>query len=150
MWRTSVAGGTGNVGTFIVRALLERGATVAVPSRTGEKLREVKAHLAQHIDHARLNRLHTFLGHAGDETGAEELLQRITNDTGAPDAVVATLGKFVSAPSLLHTSAGDLQQGVRDCLNALSHDIIKHEQQRKLLPQRFYRTGRGLSLSPDA
>ena len=38
-----VAGGTGNVGRYLVRALLERGARVIVPSRTAEHLEALRA-----------------------------------------------------------------------------------------------------------
>ena len=47
---TLVAGGTGNVGRHVVRALLERGATVVVPSRSP----------------ARLDALHAAVGPAAD------------------------------------------------------------------------------------
>jgi 3-oxoacyl-[acyl-carrier protein] reductase len=120
--RVVVAGGTGNVGSFIVRALLERGAAVAVPSRTEAKLREFRAYVAQHSPEAQLARLHTFVGDIGDERGAQTLLQQITNAMGAPTAVVATLGRFVAAPSLLDASTDQLQRVLHDYL--IAHFVV--------------------------
>ncbi|MQA92734.1 MAG: SDR family NAD(P)-dependent oxidoreductase [Gemmatimonas sp.] len=118
----AVAGGTGNVGTFVVRALLERGANVAVPSRTEEKLHGFRAHLASQIGEDDLGRLHTFVGDVADEVGAEHLLGQITNDVGAPDAVVATLGRLVPAQSLLDARANDLQQVLQSYL--IAHFVV--------------------------
>jgi NAD(P)-dependent dehydrogenase (short-subunit alcohol dehydrogenase family) len=42
----------------------------------------------------------------------------MTNDLGAPDAVVAALGKFVPAPSLISASTDHLRQVLRDYLIA--------------------------------
>ena len=56
-----VAGATGNVGPFIVRALLEREATVAVPSRSEAKLEGLWAHVRRQVAEADLARLHTFV-----------------------------------------------------------------------------------------
>lgn len=107
-----VAGGTGNVGPFVVRALLKRQATVVVPSRSEEKLGGLREHLSQHVDATGLGRLHTFVGDLGDETEATNLRQRITEEAGTPDAVVASLGNFVTTPSLLDASEDDLQQAL--------------------------------------
>lgn len=65
-----VAGGTGNVGTFVVEALLARDATVVVPSRSEEKLEGLRAHLRPRTGEDALRRLHTFVGHLGDEADA--------------------------------------------------------------------------------
>jgi NAD(P)-dependent dehydrogenase (short-subunit alcohol dehydrogenase family) len=105
-----VAGGTGNVGPFVVRALLERQATVVVPSRSEEKLGGLREYLSQHVDETGLGRLHTFVGNLSDETEATGLRQRITEEAGTPGAVVASLGNFVTTPSILDASEDDLQQ----------------------------------------
>ena len=47
--RVVVAGGSGNVGTFMARALLERGATVVVPSRSEKMLAEFRTHLFNQV-----------------------------------------------------------------------------------------------------
>jgi NAD(P)-dependent dehydrogenase (short-subunit alcohol dehydrogenase family) len=114
-----VAGATGNVGPFVVRALLERGATVAAPSRSEEKLRGLREHLSEYLDEADLGRLHTFVGDLGDERGAAVLRRQITEQVGTPDAVVASVGEYVAAPSLLEASVGELRR-------ALDASLVAH------------------------
>jgi NAD(P)-dependent dehydrogenase (short-subunit alcohol dehydrogenase family) len=114
-----VAGATGNVGPFVVRALLERGASVAAPSRSEEKLRGLREHLREHVDETRLRRLHTFVGNLGDERGAAVLRQKISEEVGTPGAVVASVGDYVAAPSLLAARAGELQR-------ALDASLVAH------------------------
>jgi NAD(P)-dependent dehydrogenase (short-subunit alcohol dehydrogenase family) len=114
-----VAGGTGNVGSFVVKALLERGASVVVPSRSEQKLRELKAYLANHGSGDGPDRLTTFIAEFGDQTGADKLLRQITtSQLRPPDAVIATLGSWYSVPSLLSASSADLQRVIRDYLFA--------------------------------
>lgn len=117
-----VAGGTGNVGSFLVRALLERGATVAVPSRSEQNLQALRAHLAQQLNDTALDRLHPFVGDLGDEAGAEAIHQQIASALGAPDAVIASLGRFQPAPSLLEASVADLEQVIQDYL--IAHFVV--------------------------
>lgn len=117
-----IAGGTGNVGSFVVRALLERGATVAVPSRSEETLGELREHLSWHVSDTDFDRLHTFVGDLSDETEASELRQRIIGDVGRPDAALASLGTFVTAPSLLDADPDDLQQALDGYLH--SHFMV--------------------------
>jgi NAD(P)-dependent dehydrogenase (short-subunit alcohol dehydrogenase family) len=105
-----VAGATGNVGPFVVRSLLEREATVVVSSRSAEKLEGLREHLSRHVDEARLDRLHAFVGDLGDEAESAALRRRIAEEAGPPDAVVASVGAFVTTPSLLDATAADLQQ----------------------------------------
>jgi NAD(P)-dependent dehydrogenase (short-subunit alcohol dehydrogenase family) len=107
-----VAGATGNVGPFVVRALLERGASVAAPSRSEEKLRGLREHLRRHLDETPLRRLHTFVGDLGDEREAAILRQRISEEVGTPAAVVASVSDYVTAPSLLDARADELQRAL--------------------------------------
>ncbi len=107
-----VVGGTGNVGPFVVRALLKREVTVVVPSRFEAKLGGLREHLSQHVGATGLGRLHTFVGNLSNETEATDLRQRITEKVGTPDAVLASLGNLVTTPSLLDASADDLQQAL--------------------------------------
>lgn len=107
-----VAGGTGNIGSFVVKELLKRGAVVAIPSRTEEKVNQLESHLSDDLDETYFKRLHPFIGNIGEEAGAEDLLEKITDKVGLPDAVVASLGRFIPAPSLLEASVNDLQQVV--------------------------------------
>jgi NAD(P)-dependent dehydrogenase (short-subunit alcohol dehydrogenase family) len=117
-----VAGATGNVGPFVVRAALERGASVVAPSRSEEKLRRLREHLSEHVDETDLGRLHTFVGDLGDERGATVLRRRITERVGTPDAVVASVGDYVAAPSLLDARAGELQLALDSSL--VAHFVI--------------------------
>jgi NAD(P)-dependent dehydrogenase (short-subunit alcohol dehydrogenase family) len=117
-----VAGATGNVGLFVVRALLERGASVAAPSRSEEKLGGLREQLLEHADETSLRRLHTFAGDLGDEHGAAAVRQHITEQVGTPDAVVASVGEYVAAPSLLDARAGELQLALDSSL--VAHFVI--------------------------
>lgn len=116
------AGGTANVGSFVARALLEQEATVVVPSRSEERLGELREHLRQHVGEAALSRLHTFVGNLSNETEAQGLRQRITEEVGTPDAVLASLGDFVTTPSLLEAGKDDLQRALDGYL--LSHFMV--------------------------
>jgi NAD(P)-dependent dehydrogenase (short-subunit alcohol dehydrogenase family) len=107
-----VAGATGNIGPFVVRALLERGAVVAAPSRSEEKLHGLREHLRGHLDETALRRLHTFVGDLGDEREATVVRRRITEEAGTPGAVVASVGDFVKAPSLLEARTDEVQRAV--------------------------------------
>lgn len=95
-----VAGGTGNVGSFIVRRLLASGARVVVPSRSEEKIESLRNHLNK-FDEVHLNHLHTFKGTISDESVSDQLLEEITETVGSPNAAISTLGGFIPAPSLL-------------------------------------------------
>jgi NAD(P)-dependent dehydrogenase (short-subunit alcohol dehydrogenase family) len=117
-----VAGATGNVGPFVVRALLERGASVAAPSRSGEKLGGLREHLSEQLDESTLRRLHTFVGDLGDERAAAGLRRRITERVGTPDAVVASVGDYVAAPSLLDARTAELQRALDTA--TLAHFVI--------------------------
>jgi NAD(P)-dependent dehydrogenase (short-subunit alcohol dehydrogenase family) len=114
-----VAGATGNVGPFVTRALLQRGARVAVPSRSEERLRALREHLAPHLGTADQARLHTFVGDVSDEGEAALLRTRITDHAGSPEAVVASLGDFVTTPSLHGAGRGQLQR-------ALESSVVAH------------------------
>jgi NAD(P)-dependent dehydrogenase (short-subunit alcohol dehydrogenase family) len=117
-----VAGATGNVGAFVVRSLLEREASVVVSSRSADKLERLREHLSRNVDEARLDRLHAFVGDLGDEAEAAALRRRIAEEAGPPDAVVASVGAFVTAPSLLDATAADLQRALAPAV--LAHQCI--------------------------
>ncbi len=102
-----VAGGTGNVGSFLVRALLERGANVVVPSRSEEKLTGLRNHLKD-PGGTNLDRLFTLKGNLSVESESTQLLNQITDIVGKPDAVISSLGYFIPAPSLLTVDLDDL------------------------------------------
>jgi NAD(P)-dependent dehydrogenase (short-subunit alcohol dehydrogenase family) len=123
-----VAGSTGNVGPFVVRSLLEREARVVVSSRSAEKLEGLREHLSRHVEEARLERLHAFVGDLGDEAEAAALRRRIVEEAGPPDAVVASVGGFVTTPSLLEATTVDVQR-------ALDAAVLAHQSiARTFLP----------------
>lgn len=117
-----VAGGTGNVGSFLVAGLLGKGATVAVPSRSEQKINELKDHLLNHVDESVLANLHTYLGDLSDESEAEEVRGKIIQNSGEPDGVVATLGHLVPAPSLLDVSVEEMETVLKG--NLIAHHMV--------------------------
>lgn len=95
-----VAGGTGAVGEGVVSAFLRSGATVVVPSRSPQRLRDLSARLE---DPANLVALE---GDAGSFAGAENVRDRAFAETGRPvDAVVASLGGWWQGPNLVDVDA---------------------------------------------
>ena len=113
-----VAGGTGNIGSFIVRGLLARDAIVVVPSRSEQGLGALRERLAGDLEPGWSERLLTFVGNVGEATGAERLRDQIVERAGPPSAVVASLGGWVPAPSLIEATHADLQTAVDGYLHA--------------------------------
>lgn len=109
-----VAGGTGNVGSHLVRALLADGARVIVPSRSTEKLHDLAGYLKPRLPDDALQRLIPVVADIGEEREGERVAERVVADFGVPAAVFATLGRFTPAPSLLQSSIGTLEQVLRD------------------------------------
>lgn len=107
-----VAGGTGNVGFFLVKELLKRGADVAVPSRSTRKIEKLESNLAGELDDEQFSRLYTLEGNIGIESSAGELQKILADQWGTPDGVIASLGRFIPAPSLLDATADELRQVV--------------------------------------
>lgn len=110
-----VAGGTGNVGRHIVRALLERGATVVVPSRSPAKLDALAAAVAPADE-----RLLTLLGDVADEGDAVRIRDEAARLVAAPlDGVVASLGRWAGAPALVAATRAEL-------VDALESYVVAH------------------------
>jgi len=109
-----VAGGTGNVGQHIVRALLGFGATVVVPSRSEERLERLRTLLGERG----ANRLVTLIGDVGSETEAPRVKEEILRRLVGLDGVVASLGHLIPAPLVLAASVSDLQQVLNGYLTA--------------------------------
>lgn len=89
-----VAGGAGAVGEGIVGALLDAGATVAVPSREATRLDALRE---------RVGGADRLLGVVGDVAGAEDagrVRDEIVVTVGPPNAVVAAVGGWSSGPRL--------------------------------------------------
>jgi len=104
-----VAGGTGNVGSFLVQQLLEQGARVVVPSRSEDKIQEFRSYIEKRNE-SLTERLHLIKGNLSDEEEARHILERITNEVSKPDAAISSLGYFVPAPSLLNINFEDLDR----------------------------------------
>ncbi len=109
-----VAGGAGAVGEGIVQAWLDAGATVAVTSRSPERLEELRGRL----DSARASRLRTFVGELGGPQSAE-LVARIVGELGPIDHAVASVGGagWKLAP-LSRMASEDFRRVVEDGINA--------------------------------
>ena len=102
--RIVVAGGTGTVGRFLVRAALEAGATVVVPSRSREKVDT----LASDMTEADKARLVCVIGDITDEGDG----QRIITEAGRIDGAVASIGRWVQAPHVLDAPRADFERAI--------------------------------------
>jgi NAD(P)-dependent dehydrogenase (short-subunit alcohol dehydrogenase family) len=85
-----VAGGAGGVGEGIVRALLQAGHRVVVPSRNAEKLERLHALLDRAAGSP--GELLTFVGEIGTLAGALAVRDRIAREIGRLDVLVPSLG----------------------------------------------------------
>ncbi|HYF38498.1 MAG TPA: SDR family NAD(P)-dependent oxidoreductase, partial [Gemmatimonadales bacterium] len=113
--RVLVAGGTGNVGTHLTRELLRSGARVVVPSRSSGKLERLRAAVAEPM----AERLIGLQGEIGSPEGAVRIREQAERlASGRMDAVVASLGEFVAAPSVLSAQFEDLERAVQGYLYA--------------------------------
>jgi NAD(P)-dependent dehydrogenase (short-subunit alcohol dehydrogenase family) len=81
-----VAGGTGGVGEGIVRALLDAGHRVIVPSRSTERLDRLRR------DVGGGTALTTFTGAIGTIDGARTIRDRIASEIGRLDVLIPSLG----------------------------------------------------------
>jgi NAD(P)-dependent dehydrogenase (short-subunit alcohol dehydrogenase family) len=118
-----VAGGTGNVGRYLVRALLEQSARVIVPSRSAENLEGLRASIG--VDHR--ERLITIVGDLSDETDAVRVQQHLRTHRPLHGAI-ASLGRFIPAPSVLSAPIADVRAALNDY-------VIAHFQSaRTLIP----------------
>jgi NAD(P)-dependent dehydrogenase (short-subunit alcohol dehydrogenase family) len=93
-----VAGGAGEVGEGITRQLLNAGATVIVPSRSQDKLDQLKTQL-QHPAN-----LITKVADMSSLEAAEQLRDELKTELGQIDHVVASLGGWWQGQPLIHIS----------------------------------------------
>src|SRR5690348_3675091 len=117
-----VAGGTGNVGRVLVQGLLAAGATIVVPSRSATDGRSATTG-------SRSDRLIMLPGNIGDEQDARRLRDIVLQRFHHIDGVVATLGHFVPAKTVLGASPSDLE------LVLESYPVAHFVVARTLLPE---------------
>jgi NAD(P)-dependent dehydrogenase (short-subunit alcohol dehydrogenase family) len=109
-----VAGGAGVAGECVTGALLRRGATVAVPSRSPARLDRLRSGL----DTAVLPRLHEILGDVGDPVGVTDVRDRVTAEIGPLDGVIASLGAWWEGAPLSEVPYEVWQRILHDNLTA--------------------------------
>jgi len=85
-----VAGGAGGVGEAIVRALLDAGHRVIVPSRSAARLERLRADVETAPQ--RPGTLITFTGDIGTHDGALAIRDRIAREIGRLDVLIPSLG----------------------------------------------------------
>lgn len=110
-----ISGGTGGVGEGIVRAFLNEGATVVVPSRSDDRLQQ----LDEQLKGTSTDRLILLVGDMSDVEPAEQLRQQILDKVGHIDAVVASLnGRWNEDIPLVQTSLEDWRRMIDSNLTA--------------------------------
>ncbi|WP_370967172.1 SDR family NAD(P)-dependent oxidoreductase [Amycolatopsis sp. cg9] len=109
-----VAGGAGVVGEAVTRELLRLGATVTVPSRTPDRLAQLRSALPE----ADRDRLRTVPGDVGDPAGVLEVRDRVVDGAGRVDGVVASLGGWWEGPPLTEVAFPVWQRLIDDNLTA--------------------------------
>jgi NAD(P)-dependent dehydrogenase (short-subunit alcohol dehydrogenase family) len=85
-----VAGGTGGVGEAIVRALLDAGHHVIVPSRSAARLERLRGDAERSVTGS--GALDTLIGEIGTSEGASEIRERIAREFGPLDVLIPSLG----------------------------------------------------------
>jgi NAD(P)-dependent dehydrogenase (short-subunit alcohol dehydrogenase family) len=113
-----VAGGAGVAGECVTRALLDRGATVAVPSRSPARLDRLRSGL----DPAVFPRLHGVPGDLGDPTGVVGVRDRVVAEIGPLDGVVASLGAWWEGAPLTEVPYEVWQRILHD--NLTTHFLV--------------------------
>ncbi|MFS8521714.1 MAG: SDR family oxidoreductase [Micromonosporaceae bacterium] len=109
-----VAGGAGVAGESVASGLLRRGATVAITSRSRERVDRG----CRWLDSPRL---HGFVGDMSRLEGAATVRDQITDRLGAIDGVVASLGGWWEGPPLTELDLGTWERILAD--NLTSHFI---------------------------
>ena len=139
--RILVAGGTGTVGRYLVEAQLEAGASVIVPSRNQQKVDA----LASQLSPEQRSRLVPVIGDVADEDDGA----RVVAEAGRIDGVIASIGRWISAPHLLDAPRADLER-------AIANYAAAHFSAAKVLLPAVEATGGGyvfitgsLSFAPD-
>jgi NAD(P)-dependent dehydrogenase (short-subunit alcohol dehydrogenase family) len=103
--RVLVPGGTGAVGEGVVRAFLEAGAEVIVPTRSEERSAEFRAVLGQ----AANEHLHLVVHDYTSFVGAQDLVEQVVHFRGGLDSVVAPIGGWWQGRTLAEITEQDWQ-----------------------------------------
>jgi len=101
--RVLVPGGTGAVGEGVVRAFLEAGAEVIVPTRSEERSAEFRAVLGQAAD----DHLHLVVHDYTSFAGAQDLVEQVVRFRGGLDSVVAPIGGWWQGRTLAEVTEHD-------------------------------------------
>lgn len=109
-----MAGGAGVAGECVVRALLTRGATVVVSSRSEDRLAALRAGVSP----GHRARLHGFHADVGTEAGVEALRDAVLAAHGRPRAVVASLGAWWEGQQLVAVPLATWDRILHDNLTA--------------------------------
>src|SRR5262245_13499231 len=107
-----VAGGAGVAGECVVQALLERGATVAIPSRSPERLSALRDYLNEST------RIHMFVGGFDSADSAAAVTAWAGATLGRLDGVVASLGGWWEGPPLVELAEQTWQELLQTNLNS--------------------------------
>jgi NAD(P)-dependent dehydrogenase (short-subunit alcohol dehydrogenase family) len=97
---TIVAGGAGNIGEGIVKAHLQAGATVIVPSRTLGRLDSLQGYVSD----VNTGYLIPYQANIGTFNGAQEFVRSVLEEHGKIDLCVASIGGWWQGKSLTELS----------------------------------------------
>lgn len=103
-----VPGGTGAIGEGVVRAYLQAGADVVVPTRSQARADE----LTQLLHGAPTGRLHLVVEDYSSFDAATRLADRVNREFGAVDHVVAPIGGWWAGKSVWEIEESDWQSAV--------------------------------------
>jgi 3-oxoacyl-[acyl-carrier protein] reductase len=101
--RVLVPGGTGAVGEGVVRAFLEAGAEVIVPTRSKERSAEFRTVLGRAAD----EHLHLVVHDYTSFAGAQDLVEQVVRFRGGLDSVVAPIGGWWQGRTLAEVTEHD-------------------------------------------
>jgi 3-oxoacyl-[acyl-carrier protein] reductase len=101
--RILIPGGTGAVGEGVVKAYLEAGAEVVVPTRSAERADEFRAILGD----AASDRLHLVVHDYTTFSGADDLAEQMVSNLGGIDDVVAPIGGWWAGKRLWEIDEAD-------------------------------------------